>query len=263
MISLSIDGPLAMIALDSPATRNALNLAGWHALADAVEQVAASGARALLVRSAAPGMFCSGSDLREIAGLADHADLRAPFREAMRAAMEPLAALPIATIAVVEGDCFGAGVALALACDMRVASPRAAFAVTPAKLGITYPQEDVARLVRLVGRGQAARLLYAAARIDAAEAARIGLAELLADDAAAAAHDLARQITANAPGSIASLKAVVQSDSPSSAFDHAFDEAFAGAAFREGLAAFRARRAPDFSLPDAESTAIDGHHTRA
>lgn len=247
MISVSIDGAIATIALDSPGTRNALNLGGWLALADAVEQVAVSDARALLVRSAAPAMFCSGSDLREIAGLADDLARRAPFREAMRAALEPLAALPIATIAVVEGDCFGAGVALALACDMRVAAPHAAFAVTPARLGITYPQEDVARLAALVGRGQAARLLYAAVRIDAEEAARIGLVECLAPDAAASALDLARQIAGNAPGSVATLKAMVLSEGPDPVFDRVFDDAFAGPAFREGLDAFRARRAPAFA----------------
>jgi len=246
MISVSIEGPLASIALDAPATRNALGLAGWQALADAVEQVAASSARVLILRSAAPGMFCSGSDLREIAALADHADRRAPFRRAMRDAMEPLAALPLATIALVEGDCFGAGVALALACDIRIAGPAAAFAVTPAKLGITYPQEDVARLVALVGRGQAARMLYGAVRVDAGEAARIGLVEVLAEDAQGAAQELAGQIAANAPGSVASLKAMVLADAPSDVFDLGFDQAFAGEDFREGLAAFHERRAPRF-----------------
>ncbi|MEO0032859.1 MAG: hypothetical protein RIS94_2617 [Pseudomonadota bacterium] len=246
MIAVSIDGAIATITLDSPATRNALPLAGWQALADAVEQVAASDARALILRSIDPRMFCSGSDLREIAGLADHPERRAPFREAMRAAMEPLAALPLATIALVEGDCFGAGVALALACDMRVATPGAVFAITPAKLGITYPQEDVGRLVALVGRGQASRLLFAAERIDGAEAARIGLVECLAEDAAARGAALAEQIAANAPGSIASLKAMVRAGGPDAAFDSAFDAAFDGAAFAEGLDAFRARRTPRF-----------------
>ncbi|MDF8334810.1 enoyl-CoA hydratase/isomerase family protein [Novosphingobium cyanobacteriorum] len=247
MIAISIDGPIATIAFDSPRTRNALNMAGWRALADAVEHVAASDARALVLRSATAGMFCSGSDLKEIAALADHPDRRVPFRQAMRAAMEPLASLPIATVAVVEGDCFGAGVALALACDMRVAAPGAVFAVTPAKLGITYPQEDVARLVALVGRGQAARLLYGAGPVDAAEAARIGLAEIVAEDPMAAALAWARAAASNAPGSVASLKAMVQADYCDEAFDEAFDSAFAGAHFREGLVAFRDRRRPVFT----------------
>ncbi|WP_408590274.1 enoyl-CoA hydratase/isomerase family protein [Novosphingobium sp.] len=248
MIDLSFDGALARITLASAATRNALDMAGWAALADAVARVAWSGARALIVCGTAEGGFCAGSNLRQIARLAEHPHERESFRQAMRAALEPLAALPIATLAQIEGDCFGAGVALALACDIRIAGPRAVLAITPAKLGITYPQEDVARLVALVGPGQAARLLYGAGRVDADEAARIGLVELVADDAAAATHDLACQIIANAPSSVASLKAMVRHGAAGHqpAFDHAFDAAFAGADFAEGLAAFAARRPPSF-----------------
>jgi enoyl-CoA hydratase/carnithine racemase len=194
-------------------------------------------------------MFCSGSDIREIAALADDAARRAPFRRAMRDALEPLAQLAMPVIAAIDGDCFGAGVALALAADLRVAGPRAVFAITPAKLGITYPQEDIARLVALVGPGQAARLLYAAQPVDADEAARIGLVEVRSDNAAAAAHDLARTMAAQSPASLSGLKQAV-AIAPlghAAALDVAFDAAFAGTDFREGLAAFREKRAARFA----------------
>ena len=95
----------------------------------------------------------------------------------MRAALDALRDLPIPTIASIEGPCYGAGVALAMACDLRIAGRGARFAITPAKIGISYPQEDVHRLVALVGPGQAARLLFTAETIDGAEAERIGLVE--------------------------------------------------------------------------------------
>src|SRR3546814_14215523 len=118
----------------------------------------------------------------------------------MRHGLDTLRDLPIPTIALVEGACFGAGVALAMACDWRVAGPGARFAITPAKLGIAYPQEDVHRLVSLVGVGQAARLLFGAQSIDAEEAARIGLVEVAASgDVADALRDLASAVIANAP----------------------------------------------------------------
>lgn len=249
MIGMDIAGGIATITLDLPATRNALGLAGWAALAGAVGEVAASPARVLIVRGATAGSFCSGSDLREITGLADDAAARAPFRVAMRDALEPLAALPIPVIAAVDGDCFGAGVALALAADLRLAGPRAVFAVTPAKLGITYPQEDVARLVALIGPGQAARLLLGAGRVDAAEAARIGLVEVTCADAAAEAASMAQAMAANSPASLAALKQALRRAplGHDPALDALFDAAFGGADFREGLAAFRARRAPSFA----------------
>ena len=249
MIAHQITDGIATITLDAPATRNALPLAGWHALAGAVAAIAAAGPRAVVVLGGAPGMFCSGSDIREIAALADDAGRRAPFRQAMRDALEPLARLPMPVIAAIDGDCFGAGVALALAADVRVAGPRAAFAVTPAKLGITYPQEDVARLVALIGPGQAARLLYAAARIDAAEAARIGLVEVPAGNAAAEAMALAQGMAALSPSSLTALKQAV-ARAPlghDRALDAAFDTAFAGDDFREGIDAFRARRPAQFA----------------
>jgi len=248
MIAHQITDGIATITLDAPATRNALTLAGWRALAQTVAVVGHARPRAVLLCAKATGLFCSGSDIGEIAALADDPALRAPFREAMRDALEPLAGLPMPVIAAIDGDCFGAGVALALAADLRIAGPRAVFAVTPAKLGITYPQEDVARLVALVRPGQAARLLYGAARFDAAEAARIGLVEILADDAAGQALAVAQAIAALSPSSVAALKTAVarapQGHDP--ALDALFDAGFAGGDFREGLDAFRARRAPRF-----------------
>jgi enoyl-CoA hydratase/carnithine racemase len=252
MIAHDIRDGIATITLDAPATRNALPIAGWQALAGAVVAVAAAHPRVVVLRASGAGMFCSGSDLREIAALADDPARRAPFRQAMRDALDPLARLAMPVIAAIDGDCFGAGVALALAADLRVAGPRAVFAITPAKLGITYPQQDIARLVALIGPGQAARLLYAAARIDAAEATRIGLVEIGAKDVLGEAMDLASAMAALSPASLAALKRAVAHAplGPDPALDAAFDDAFAGPDFREGLTAFRERRPARFAAID-------------
>src|SRR3546814_3939177 len=94
-----------------------------------------------------------------------------------------------------------------MACAGRVAGPAARFAITPAKLVIAYPQEDVHRLVSLVGVGQAARLLFGAQSIDAEEAARIGLVEVAASgDVEDAMRDLASAVIANDPQSLRVLK---------------------------------------------------------
>lgn len=243
MITTTFAHHQATITLDAPRTRNALPMAGWHALAEAVARIGQANPHVVLIRSAAEGMFCAGSDLKEIAALAENEAARAPFRRAMRDALDGLAGLAMPVIAAVDGDCFGAGVALALAADIRVAGPRAVFAITPAKLGIAYPGEDVARLRALVGPGQSARLLYAADPIGADEALRIGLAEIAGDAAVAAA--LAETIAARSPASLAALKRTL-ADPGDPAHDAAFDSAFAGEDFREGLAAFRERRSARF-----------------
>lgn len=250
MIDFAITDDLATITLGAPATRNALTLAGWQALAAAVAAIAVAGPRAVVLRASEPAMFCSGSDLREIAALADDVAGRAPFRQAMRDALDPLAALAMPVIAAIDGDCLGAGVALALAADIRVAGPRAAFAIPPARLGIAYPQQDIARLVALIGPGQAARLLYTSARIDGAEASRIGLVEVTAEDALLEACTLARAMVALSPASLTALKqAIVRAPlGHDPALDAAFDAAFDGADFREGLAAFRERRPARFGI---------------
>lgn len=206
MLQLSFDGPIARLRLNRPAARNALAMADWEALTARVEAVAAAGSRVLIV-SGAGGVFCAGADLDEIAAVQADPAARARFRTVMRAALDRLRDLPLATIAMVEGPCYGAGVALAMACDLRVADPGARFACPPARIGIGYPQEDVHRLVTLVGPGQAARLLLTGSPIDADEALRIGLVEELGGEDRLGA--LVEAVLACDPASIAALKHAV------------------------------------------------------
>lgn len=234
---------VARISIDRGSARNAIPIAAWDNLAGQLDRVTRSGARALILRSAMAGTFSAGADIAEMPALKDDAALRGRFRRAMGGAIEALAALPIATVALVEGDCFGAAVALTMACDVRIATPAARFAITPAKLGIGYPPSDIARLKGLVGRGQAARLLLSAATIDAREALSIGLIEQVADDAEGCAMDFASTAAANAPSSIAILKRSLAGEAGAA---EAFESAFGGTDFAEGLAAFRERRPPKF-----------------
>ena len=237
MISLSQRGDIATLTLDRPATRNAFRIADWHALADAVAGVSA---HVLLLRSAVSGTFAAGADIAEMAALADDEAARPAFRQAMRRAIDGVATASLPVIALIEGGCFGAAIGLTAAADIRIASPGARFAITPAKLGIGYPPEDVARIGMLIGRGSLSRLLLSAETIDGAEAARIGLVDLIGDGDDAAA--LAEAIAANGPGAVALLRRTIRGDAGAADFDTAFD----GPEFAEGLAAFREKRKPRF-----------------
>jgi enoyl-CoA hydratase/carnithine racemase len=241
MFELSLEGPVARLRLDRPEARNAIPARGWAQLAQGCEEAKAAGARLLLLVGT-ESAFCSGADLTDFAAFAAEPGNATAFRLLMRQGLDAVRDLPLATIALVEGPCYGAGVALAMACDLRVAGPGARFAITPAKFGISYPQEDVARLVALVGPGQASRLLLGAGSIDAAEAARIGLVELVADDAGA----LVAAICANSAESVAVLKRAVRLAAGGvvrdEEQDRRFDVMFGSAELRERLAALRPSR---------------------
>lgn len=241
MFDLTIDGAVARLRLNRPEARNAVPASGWQLLEQRCGEAARSGAR-LLVLSGTRDAFCAGADLDDMAAFAGEAGSSTAFRLMMRSGLDALRNLPFATVAAIEGPCFGAGVALAMACDLRVAGPSARFAITPAKFGISYPQEDVARLVALVGPGQASRLLLGAAAVDAVEAARIGLVELVGDDV----EELAAAILANSGESVAVLKRAirlaVEGNERDDEQDRRFDALLRSPDFGRRLAALRPRR---------------------
>lgn len=204
--------------------------------------------RLLVLQSATPGLFCAGADIAEMAANAGDGAWRDANQHAINRAQFELARLPIPTIAFVDGDAIGGGCGLALACDLRVATPRARFGITPARLGLVYPFHDTKLLVDLVGAGQARRMLFTGALIDAAEALRIGLVEAVAGspDAMIAA------IVANAPSSVRGAKAMVRRVLDGQVADDAvtmamFADAFVGADFAEGVRAFLDKRPPAFA----------------
>ncbi|NML05460.1 enoyl-CoA hydratase-related protein [Sphingomonas sp. G-3-2-10] len=243
MIRTDRDGHVATLTLDRPQARNALPTAGWLALADAARALAASDVRVVILRSEVPLIFSAGADITEFSGFSEGDATR--FREAMRAGIEAVASLPMPSLAVVDGGCYGAAVALILACDLRVAGEGAQFAATPAKLGIGYPREDVARLSAQIGKGNAARMLFTGEIVDAADALAMGLVELRWEDAEPLARAFADRIAANAPGAMKLLKRAL-ADPTDIALDSDFDAAFSGEEFATGYAAFRERRRPVF-----------------
>jgi enoyl-CoA hydratase/carnithine racemase len=245
MFNLTLDGSIANLRLDRPEARNAIPVRDWALLAHRCGEAARSGAR-LLILAGTKQAFCSGADLEDFPAFAADPQAASAFRAMMRTGLDALRDLPIATIAAIEGPCYGAGVALALACDIRIAGEGARFAITPAKFGISYPQEDVARLVALIGPGQASRLLLGAVAIDSAEAARIKLIEIEAEDVALASATLGEAILANSGESVAVLKRAIRLAGENVARDEGqdrrFDALFGSADFGERLAALRPRR---------------------
>ncbi len=246
MFDLTRDGPIARLSLNRPQTHNAIPQAGWAELTAVLDGLAAAPPRVLILHSHDPGQFCAGADLGDLGALAEDGAARRAMRTTMRHALERLAGLPFPVIAAIDGACFGAGVALALACDLRVAGHGARFSIPPARLGISYPHEDVARLVGLIGWGQASRMLFTAHAYDAVEAHAMGLVEIACGTAWSDANALAAEIAVNAPGSLGLLKQSIalaaRGTQQSDAMDAAFEDSFASAEFAERMAARRAAR---------------------
>jgi enoyl-CoA hydratase len=241
MFDLSFDGAVARLRLARPEARNAIPVAAWAMLAGRVAEASERGARLLLICGDEKA-FSAGADITEFPALLVNPAARTAFRRFMREGIEAVAGAPMPTAALIEGPCYGAAVALAMACDLRIAGPRAAFAITPAKFGISYPQEDVHRLVALVGQGQAARLLLTARGIDAAEAARIGLVDIVADHAAAEARTVAEAIVAGSATSQAELRRAIRLAAAGVRTDPEQDRRFEALFGSEELAACLPRR---------------------
>jgi enoyl-CoA hydratase/carnithine racemase len=231
MFRLEQEGGIARLTLAREQARNAIPASGWAVLEARIVEIAASGAQ-LLILSGEGGAFCAGADLGDFAAMREDPPSRTRFRLDMRRALDALKDLEIPAIAWIEGPCYGAGVALAMACDLRLAHPSASFAITPAKIGISYPQQDIHRLVKLIGTGQASRLLFGALSLDAAEALRIGLVDLVE----LSPEPLAQAIAGNDPDSLKLLKRGLRLAAASRASDDHQDERFDALIGGEALA---------------------------
>jgi len=133
----------------------------------------------VVVLRGAGGHFCAGADITELT--VERAAGEATFAEVNLAAENTLAALPKPTVAYITGDCIGGGCAMAIDCDLRLATPDARFGITPAKLGIVYPAASLERATQLLGPSVTKRLLFTGDLIDAEEARHVGLVDEIVD----------------------------------------------------------------------------------
>jgi enoyl-CoA hydratase/carnithine racemase len=251
-LRLERDGAIATLFIDRADRHNAMSQGMWEWLPQLVAEAMADAAvRALILTSATPGLFCAGADIHEFASHAGEEDWRIANQAAIRATQYALAHAEKPVIAAVDGDAVGGGCGLAIACDLRIASPRARLGITPARLGIVYSLFDTRLLVDLVGPARAKRILFTGALHAADEALAIGLIDEIAADPLAAARAMAKVMAANAEHSIRSSKAIVRRILDGQVDDDAttlalFRDAFTLPDFQEGVRAFREKRRPDF-----------------
>ncbi len=251
-LTLERNGAIARLRIDRADRKNAFTQEMWETFPDLLAQAMDDPqVRVLVLQSAAPGIFSAGADIAEFSAGARDAEWRARNQAAIRRTQFELARAPKPTVALIEGACIGGGCGLALACDIRVATPAAKLGITPARLGLVYSLHDTKLLVDLVGPAQAKRILFTGSLIPADEAARIGLVEVVAADAAAEAEALANAIAVASPHSVTAGKSIIRRVLDGQADDdeetqRQFDAAFSGEDFVEGVEAFLERRPARF-----------------
>lgn len=201
MIDLVRQGGLWTVTLNRPEKANSVTKAMLEDLADMAQ--AAHGVARVLVLTGAGKVFSAGMDLEAAQqGLATD-----PVWERLSGA---LAALPCLTIAALNGTLAGGAFGMALACDLRVAVPGAAFFYPVMRLGFLPQPSDPQRLARLIGPARAKLILMGGARLTADEALAIGLIDRIAAEGGLAAlvTDLSTPALAAEPGHIAAIKAM-------------------------------------------------------
>ena len=193
-IHLTRSDELALVALDRPEVLNALNFDLLRDLGAALDQVAGSDARSLLITGTGERAFCAGADVRELMGRSLEAARRgAAVGQAIFAKLD---ALLIPSIALINGYAFGGGLELALACTFRLATHTAKFGLPEIKLGLIPGYGGTQRLPRLIGESRALEMILTGRAVLAEEALQIGLVNRLVDgDLLEAGKSFAREMT--------------------------------------------------------------------
>ncbi|NMO04665.1 2,3-dehydroadipyl-CoA hydratase [Gordonia sp. TBRC 11910] len=252
-VSTTLDGPVAVITLDRPAARNALNIEVQQGILDALGAIRRDDAVRCVVITGADGVFCAGADITAFDELR-----AAPVvgdRSASTMFWAELTGFPKPIIAAVEGYALGGGCEIALACDIVIASETARFGVPEVKLGVIPGAGGTQRLIRAVGKSTALMMLFTGDMITAAQALRTGVvADVVGEgEALTAATLIARRIAANSPLAVALAKdAALRSFESSLQQGLAHEQrnfhiALGSADSREGQDAFLGKRRPVFT----------------
>jgi enoyl-CoA hydratase/carnithine racemase len=247
-----VEPRLAVVTINRPARRNALNGAAWHDLGQAFVSLRQDTALRAIILTGAGGAFCAGDDIGAFAAVRDNPPARQRYWDSIMDCYAAVSASPVPVIAAVSGPCVGGGCTLALRCDFRIADATARFGVPPAKLGLVYPAESTQLLVETAGISMAKRLLYTGALIGAEEARGCGLVTAVATDALAAAIDFAAPMLDAAPISVAAAKLACDAAMTGRLAEVApqvaalSDRADASEDYREGTRAFAEKRRPVF-----------------
>lgn len=252
-IKVARDGALATVTLNRPDKMNALNLECWRGLAEAFTELAADETvRCIVLRGAGTQAFAPGADIVEFDTRRATPEQAMAYDEAMRAGLRAVYDCPQPTIAMIYGPCVGGGLELAAQCDLRISGESGRFGIPISRISVVMAYPELACILRLVGPATMMEILLEAKVMDAAEAQARGLVNRVVADEALEGEVQAtvKRILAGAPLVHRWHKRFVQRLSGAEAIDAAeLRECYRFLEtedYREGLAAFKAKRKPEF-----------------
>ncbi|KAG0170260.1 hypothetical protein DFQ28_002213 [Apophysomyces sp. BC1034] len=241
---------ISVLKLNRPAAKNALSVKLLGEFRQALSEVRFSNqSRALIIQSVVDGVFCAGADLKERATMSPTQVTE--FLYNLRQAYRELETLPIPTIAAIDGAALGGGLEMALACDMRVAGPRAKIGLPETRLAIIPGAGGTQRLPRLIGTAKAKELIFTAAVLDPKGAHEYGVVNHAVEDSAYnKAVSIAQSILPQGPIAIRMAKIAIDRgshldmDSGLEVEQSYYAQVIPTKDRLEGLEAFRAKRKP-------------------
>lgn len=245
---------IAVVAINRPKKRNAINFATWKGLRDQFLALGADPEVRVIILTGEGGYFSAGADISEFPEHRANAELGLEYDRVAEECTQAIMHCPKPTIAAAEGFCVGGGLGLALCCDFRVGKEGTQFGIPAARLGIVYGSTDTRNLLNVVGLAGAKRILYSGERFDSTKAFQLGLIDELTEGSAVdCAILLAKTMSSNAPLSMEAAKEIVDSlaNGQTADLDERIERlsarAFDSEDYAEGVRAFAEKRTPQFN----------------
>jgi enoyl-CoA hydratase len=241
-------GAIVIWTIDRPQAKNALDHATLSELVEAVAETGRDRTVRAAILTGGGHTFVSGGDLRELRGKNSPQDAE-HFSDLGWDLCRSMAELPVPIVCALPGPAIGGGAEFALACDMRVADVRAKISFKQVRMGVTTAWGTVPRLCALVGAGTAARLLFAAHEVAAAEAKLLGLVDEVTENGLARTTALAwaSDIAEGSPRAITDMKRLLRETNATARDVRAlerqlFVDSWSGADHAEAVEAYFERR---------------------
>lgn len=254
-IEYASEGGVATLTINQPAKMNAMTYDMWLAVPGCVAQAEADKAvRAIVITGAGEKAFCAGADISQFGEKRTGEEAVKAYEAAVTAGMKSISDAKKPTVARIKGFAFGGGMALAMCTDLRIASETARFRIPAARLGLGYAFSNIEALVHRIGLGPTSDLLLTARIVDGPEAQRLGIVNKMwaADAFDTESKAYLDAIAQNAPLTLAAIKralvetAKAHAERDRKGVDEMVAACFRSADYKEGQAAFKEKRVPDF-----------------